>query len=158
MKFEQYYFQEKFVEYFRATNQEKQALPEDLVPLFEDPTPKEINDLCKQSEFEGCRIGVDTVGKIFVWNETVTHHSMQNKLTTYDGDKPGLKNIKFTAKFIYTKGDPRLMLSTEQMDVKSEEDLLKIISKINLKKLKLYFPMIKTINESEKHKTIYTFK
>ena len=76
----------------------------------------------------------------------------------YDGDKPGLKNIKFTAKFIYTKGDPRLMLSTEQMDVKSEEDLLKIISKINLKKLKLYFPMIKTINESEKHKTIYTFK
>lgn len=155
MRFEQFYFSEQLLTYFPAYSHEEPYLPEPLVDCYIDPTQAELNKLYAEAEYHGVRAAMDSLGRLFVWNENVLHADMQRKFDTYDGDKKMIKGTKFVIKFIYTKGDKRIFISQDQEEIKSERSLLKVITKEKLRRLRLFFPLAVSINTQDKHKEIF---
>jgi hypothetical protein len=158
MNFFEHYYQEKTLAYLPASSEEKQVLPEPLVEIFIDPSKYELEQLYKDSPERGVRIGVDSLGRVFAWNENILHDNMQKKLDRYDGDNKGVKGIQFVLKLINTKGDKRLFLSSDNNDITTEAELLARLPKMKVARLKLFFPDAKSINNNETHDSVFTFK
>jgi hypothetical protein len=90
-------YQEMFGESYDSSIEYKGA----VVPFYKNPYSGEIEDILKESEFDGVRIGVDKVGNIYAWDDSVVHEDVEK-----------LKNIKFVLKLQFTKNNPSLIIST----------------------------------------------
>ena len=154
MQFKDFYFSEQLLAYFPATTVEKLYLPEPLVDCYVDPSQSELNKLYAEAELHGVRFAMDELGRVIVWNENIFHHNIQKKLNTYDGDRKMVKGTKLVLKMIYTKGDNKIELSEDQ-PIKTEAQLLSILPKEKLRRLKIFFPLAVSINTHDTHKKVF---
>lgn len=158
MRFEQFYLEEKVLAYLPATSIEKEFLPEPIIELFVDPSQSELQALYRSSPEKGVRIGIDSMGRIYAWHEFVLHEDMLKKVRNYDGIDKAIPKISFVLKLIHTLGDNRIFLSSDNNNIKSEAQLLGILPKEKLKRLKLFFPTVQSINSNDSHKPLFNLK
>jgi hypothetical protein len=143
-KFKQYYYsiKESYAGMFKTPSNALNYYNKDYVEYFKNPSENDIEELYKNSFDFGIRMGIDKEGTIYAWNDGILH-----------SDAEKLIDKNFIIKIEYTKDRNKLVLSTADM-TDSTDELLKKLNKSTLVRLKLTFPLIKTITMNRKPFTV----
>jgi hypothetical protein len=118
----------------------------EVFEVYKNPNLSEIDELFKISMDDGIRMGIDHEGSVYCWPDSILHT-----------DAERLLQKDFVLKLEYTKNRNKLVLSTADM-TSTKEELLKLLDRPKLAKLKLIFPEINTIEMNRKPFTVlYNF-
>jgi hypothetical protein len=146
--FKKYYYSitESYLKMVETPNSVKNYYNLDYIIFYVNPTDSEQDELFENSLDQGLRIGIDKLGNIYCWADGILHT-----------DAESLLDKDFTLKLEYTKGRDKIFLSTAEV-ITSKDELLKVLNKAKLNKIRLIFPEVKTIEMNRKPYTkLYDF-
>lgn len=69
--------------------------------IFKNPTRKEVLEIMQAAQMDGVRFGVDRLGNIFAWDDSILHADMSRRLKK-----------DWVVMLQYTMGSPTLYLSS----------------------------------------------
>jgi hypothetical protein len=134
-KFQQYYYQikESYETMFSTPSDSRAYFEKETFEVYKNPTEQDLDELYSVSLDNGIRMGIDKTGTIYAWTDAILHT-----------DAERLLQKDFVLKLEYTKNRDKIFLSTAEV-INSKDELLKVLDKSKLAKIKLLFPEVKSI-------------